>query len=276
MRDRTVRGLGMRRAGVAATFVLLLLFGGVSAHPCSIFSCRTEAGAFFCGNEDWTATDPVFQTHPAAGSSYGYVAFGWASYMPSYVQAGINSEGLCFDWAVVPSQSFVAAPGKKKLGSDATIDILKTCATVDEALAFIERYNFPNLASEHLFLADRKGASCVVEYNHGKVRVVKGGAYLAATNFHLSDTALGWYPCERYEKIDRGLSGETGKLLPRDLVRLLDAAHQEGEYPTIYSYVFDLTRLRMTVFHKHDFSKGAEYAVADLLASERTVRISAR
>jgi hypothetical protein len=32
----------------------------------------------------------------------------------------------------------------------------------------------------------------------------------------------------------------------------------------------------MTVFHKHDFSKGAEYAVADLLASERTVRISAR
>ncbi len=253
-----------------------LALQGVPVQPCSIFSCRTEAGTFFCGNEDWTATDPAFMTVPPRDGAYGYVAFGWASYLPDYVQAGINSEGLCFDWAVVPPQRFVSTPGKKPLPLDATVEILKTCATVAEALAFIEKNDFPNLANEHLFLADRKGSSCVVEYVRGQVRIVKGSAYLAATNFHLTDTSLGWYPCERYERITAGLSGETGKLVPADLVRLLDAAHQEGAYPTIYSYVFDLSRMKLTVFFRHDYTRSKEYLVADLLASGRTVRIAAR
>lgn len=266
-----------RQTGLAlAMLMILLLRGGSTAAACSIFSCRTEAGTFFCGNEDWTATDPALATYPARNGSYGYVAFGWSSYLPAYVQAGINSEGLCFDWAVVPRQAFVATPGKKSLPLDATVEILKTCATVDEALAFIEKHDFPNLASEHLFLADRKGASCVVEYNNGKVRIVKGAAFLAATNFHLTDTALGWYPCERYERIQAGLSGETGRLVSADLVRLLDAAHQEGQYPTIYSYIFDLSRMRLTVFFNHDYSKAMEYSVADLLRSQRMVRLSSR
>lgn len=266
----------MRIYAVAVLFALLIFFPCGDANPCSIFSCRTEAGVFFSANEDWTATDPVFQTHPEKNGAYGYIVFGWASYMPRYVQAGVNSEGLCFDWAVVPKQPYTATPGVETLPLDATIDILKTCATVDQAVAYIERRNFPNLASEHLFLADRKGASCVLEYNHGKLRIVRGGAFQIATNFHLSDPALGWYPCDRYAKIERGLSGETGKLSQRDLVRLLDAAHQEGSYPTIYSYVFDLTRMRMTLFFKHDFSKGTEYLIADLLKAERTVRIAAK
>ena len=203
-------------------------------------------------------------TYKASGKAHGYLILGWKRYLPSYPQAGINDAGLCFDWAAVPPQRFTAVPGKPDASLDITIDLLKSCSTVEEALAYISGYNVSHFAEEHLMLADKSGDSCVVEYSGGKLHIIRNDAeYQFVTNFHLSDPSLGWYPCERYRKLETFFK-EPGEKTGR-LSEALDAVHQEGAYPTIYSYVFDLSAMRMTLYYNHDYTRAKTYSVPELL-----------
>lgn len=242
------------------------------AGACSIFMYSVGGRTYFCGNEDWTARDPAMRSYQARKGAYGYVLFGWESYLPSYAQAGINSEGLCFDWAMVQGTRFVHDPSKASLTSDFTIDALRECADVDEVLRFIEGKEIPQLAEEHLMFADASGRSCVLEYGRDGMKVVRNDkSYQYITNFRLTDPAMGWYPCWRYSKLEALFAKPDGK--EADLAAILDAVHQEGSYPTIYSYVFDLGRKRLRVFYDHDFRSPKDYSLADLIGRASLVRI---
>jgi hypothetical protein len=245
-----------------ALALLLATSGG--AFPCSIFKYVVEGRTYFCGNEDWTARDPAINTYKARGNEYGYVVFGWRSFLPRYIQAGINAKGLCFDWAAVPPQRYRRDPDKRDLSMDFTVEMVKSCATVAEAIDFVKRYNIPHFAEEHLMLADATGRSCVIEYNHSRLRII--------TNFHLSDPALGWHPCDRFAKME-SFFHEAGNKEDR-LVQLLDSVHQEGRYPTVYSYVFDLAGKEITVFLDHDYRVKRTYLLDELVERDGTLDIS--
>ena len=183
--------------------LLLLLAVPISVYPCSIFRYTIDTRTYFCGNEDWTLADPAIQTFKAQGSDYGYILLGWKSFLPSYAQAGINSKGLCFDWAAVPPQQYVRDNTKKDLTLDFTIDVLKRCANVGHAIEYIKSFNISHLAEEHIIFADKTGKSCVIEYNHSKLQVVQDDSEAQfITNFHITDKSLGWYPCRRYAQME--------------------------------------------------------------------------
>jgi len=255
MKNRTLAGAALLGA---------LFLHALPVFSCSIFKYADGEHVYFSGNEDWTATDPAIMTLPAAEGAYGVVLLGWKSFLPRYPQAGINSEGLSFDWAVVPSQNYRSIPGKDDLTLDSTIQILQLCKTVDEVVKLLERYNFSHLAEEHIMFADRTGKSCVIEYTKGERRIVMNDARAQyITNFNLTDKEAGWYPCERYAKLDAAFG--QSELSETQLIELLDSVHQEGQYPTIYSYVFDLTTLRIKLFFNHHYGTFKEYSVNQLL-----------
>lgn len=253
----------------------LILLASIAAvgDPCSIFKYTAEGRTYFCGNEDWTASDPAIQTVKARGSDNGYILLGWKSYLPRYVQAGINSRGLCFDWAAVPPQGYVRDSAKNDLTLDFTIDVLKRCATVDEVATYIRSYNIPHLAEEHIMFADRRGKSCVVEYAHSQLSIMETDSeHQFMTNFHLSDNALGWYPCDRYSRMQAFFAEKGNKELR--LAGLLDSIHQEGQYPTVYSYIFDLSRMQITIFHNHNYLVSKRFSLDDLLSNDAVLEIS--
>jgi hypothetical protein len=242
-------------------------------YPCSIFRYSVEDRTYFCGNEDWTARDPAIQTFKSRGTSYAYVIAGWKSHLPHYAQAGINSEGLCFDWAAVPSQRYSRDDSKEDASLDITVDILKNCRSIDEAIAYIKRYNVPHLAEEHIMFADRTGTSCVIEYNNSRLHVIESNAesqYI--TNFHVSDPTLGWYPCARFASLEAFFREDGNK--ERRLVDILDAVHQESQYPTIYSYIFDLRKMEINMFYNHNFKARRVYRFADLVHRDSLIDIS--
>jgi len=257
---------------IISTLVLLVLIA-LSVYPCSIFKYATAGRTYFCGNEDWIASDPAIQTIKPKDNDYGCILFGWRSFLPRYVQAGINSKGLCFDWAAVPQQRFVRDATKKDLSLDFTVEVLKRCANVDEAIEYISSYNIPHLAEEHIMLADRTGKSCVIEYNHSQLQLVRDNSeFQFMTNFHLTDKSLGWYPCDRHAKM-AAFFNERGNKETR-LVELLDRVHQEGQYPTVYSYVFDLSSMKITVYYNHNYRSGKTWSLGDLTAKDAILDIS--
>jgi hypothetical protein len=252
--------------------VLTLLTIATSAFPCSIFKYSINGRTYFCGNEDWTATDPAIMTSKPKGNDYGYILLGWKSYLPRYVQAGVNSMGLCFDWAAVPSQGYVRDSAKDDLTLDFTVDVLRKCANVDEAVAFIRRYNIPHLGEEHIMFADSGGKSCVVEYNHSQMHlVVDQSEAQFITNFHLTDRSLGSYPCQRYAKME-AFFRELGSKETR-LVELLSSIHQEGQYPTAYSYVFDLSTRQITLFLNHNYQAKTVLSMDKMMESDRVLSL---
>jgi hypothetical protein len=259
------------------TFLTLLMFfilANVSAFPCSIFSYTDGNNIFFCNNEDWIFKDPVLGTHPATKNSYGYITFGWGAYYPGYPQGGVNSEGLCYDWAMIPKQKYHSDPKLPELHGDLGLAILQQCKSVDEAIALIKKYNYPHFAEEHLFLMDRKGKSCVVEYNEGKLKILTPEKkYLLATNFHISNSSLGGYPCTRFDKIDTRLKSLKGKAGLPELRDALSEGHQEGEYPTIYSYIVDLKNMKLHVYWNHVYSSSKEYDIKSILAKKTVIKI---
>lgn len=253
--------------------VALFLVSSIASYPCSIFRYTTGGRTYFCGNEDWTARAAAIQTRTAAGGDYAYALVGWKGLLPRWVQAGVNSEGLCFDWAAVPPQPYVRDPARPDLSLDFTVDVLKSCATVDDAIEFIARHNIPHLAEEHIMFADRSGKSCVVEFNHEKLRVIADNSeFQFVTNFHLTDPSLGWYPCERYSRMEAFFKGGGNK--ESRLVELLDSVHQEGQYQTVYSYVVDLTAGKISVFSNHNYRSGKTYSLNDLFAQDVLVDIA--
>ncbi len=122
---------------------------------------------------------------------------------------GINEKGLAC--AIL---ELLGKPTKQKNGNPpftttvALRGILDKCATVDEAVAFMEKYEMHDLlgACYHYFFTDASGQSAVVEYMDNKMyvyRQTKPDESLKLTNFYITEGGK----CkekgrDRYEKIE--------------------------------------------------------------------------
>lgn len=57
------------------------------------------------------------------------------------------------------------------------------------------------------------------------------------------------------------------------LLLLAPAVHQAGSYPTVYSYLFDLSRMTITVFHDHDYAANRVYSLDGLVQRNASIGI---
>jgi hypothetical protein len=133
--------------------------------------------------------------------------------------------------------------------------ILGTCATCEDVKAFFEKSNIPALERARFPVADRSGASLVVEYGQGRVQFVKSDTwYQIATNFVISNISDGRYPCWRHRTADKILS--EAKELSLDLIRdVLEKTHQEGGSLTVYSNIYDLIKGTIHIYSLRNFEE---------------------
>lgn len=254
--------MGLKRFFFIGLFCLLgFTMMTIQTLACTIFYVKGSATDYFAGNEDWFFTDPVISVTPGNKQDYGYMVMGWNSYLPRYPQAGINENGLCFDWASLSSQQYPKNPRRKDTDEDLMVLILRKCRTVDEAVELIKKYNWPQFGQEHLLIADRTGNSCVVEWSRDDYVFIKNRQpYQVVTNFSLTDPKIGNYPCKRFDMIQSALKEAQRQTITQERVKtFLDQTHQEGRNPTVYSYIFDLKTLKVTIFPNHRYSEGKTY-----------------
>jgi len=158
----------------------------------------------------------------------------------------MNEHGLFFDYAALD-------PVIKEFNEQGVFmyieEIMETCRTVKEAVAFLEEHGY-SFNRAQLLLADATGNSVIVTPE----RIIRRkGDYQIATNFNACSPEEKT-SCRRYQHLEDGLAG--AEKISTDLFRdLLQRVHVEGKNTTLYSKVFDLKAKTVTVYNFHDFGR---------------------
>ncbi|WP_460926599.1 carcinine hydrolase/isopenicillin-N N-acyltransferase family protein [Spirosoma agri] len=202
---------------------LTIIYPVGSTFGCTIFVLTDAKRTLFFNNEDYSnpATRVWFQ--PPTNAYYGcaYLGFndGWA-------QGGVNEYGLAFDWVAGVNQAYTPSPKLKSLQGNPAERMLESCKTVDQAIAFYQRYTEPGFATARILIADKTGASVIISTNNGQLY------------FELSYQSRGFgYGSESLKKM---LTPTLGPSIENGLP-ILKACRQSGMYATKYSSVYDLT-----------------------------------
>ena len=183
---------------------------------------------------------------PGEGGKYSRFCLGYAG--DNTVQGGVNEKGLWLDSFSVEAKPVAASPGKT-VQSDMHDKIMAECATLEEVVALLRRYNNPFLSDNMLMVGDRTGASAIIE---GNAVLPRRGPYQIITNFRQSEHPNGSEVCGRY-KIAEAMLKADPHVSVDGMRKILAAVHQEGSVPTIYSYICDLRNGKLYLYHFHNF-----------------------
>lgn len=243
--------------------VLLLLVGAVKQSPaCSIlYYIDTTTGKIYAvNNEDyWYHVKAYIRIEPREGEQLARLWYGWND----FAQGGINESGLFFDGATTPEEAL--AEGHTQPKGNLGDQILARCKTVQEALAYLEQQKIA-LTNGHLLFGDRTGNAVVVEWVSGQRRTVPiAHNQLMVTNFLLTDTTRGNYPCPRYAAMEQELNRlrqsknpvglrEVGQVAARAVQpKSKDATGREAG--TLYSTFINITDMEFVLVYQLDNAK---------------------
>jgi len=187
----------MSRALLIILTILSLSFNN-QVNACSvIYYLDSISGKIYVANHEdfWYDTKAYIQINPRTKNKLARLWYGW----DDFAQGGINEAGLFFDGAVTPLDSITL--GYHKPVGNLGDEILAACSTVDEAIRFLESKKVA-LSNAHMMMGDSLGNAVILEWIEGEARIIRRmGQILVMTNFLLSDTLKGNYPCYRYNSI---------------------------------------------------------------------------
>lgn len=239
------------------------------ASACTIFTVSEDGVVFFGNNEDYVNPNTYYWVEPSQGGYYGGVYFGFDNFWP---QGGINETGLAFDINSLPATPMI---DHFELPYPDTYDgytILRNCATVDEAIAHVQQFNWGPAMWGQIHVADANGDAVVIGPGpDGELvftRKGTGNSYLISTNFNVAGPAGQESECQRYQITDELLKkvGISEQLTPEYVKQVLDAAHQESaDTNTLYSTIYDLKRGIILIYYFHQFEEVVELSVKDEL-----------
>jgi len=204
--------------------VLALVFCGLmclSGHACTIFVLSDTNRTLFCNNEDWSNPKSRIWFVPAAGTNFGCVYVGFDD---GFAQGGMNTEGLASDWVAgfhepwSPDPSLPTSAGNRQL--------LETCATVEDAVAFFRGHRELGFYTARVLVADRTGASAIIGAKDGKLQVEK--------STHCRGFGYG------AQTLDMMLELRSSEPTVTNGAYILRASLQKGKFATKYSNIFDL------------------------------------
>lgn len=241
--------------------VLLLITSlFTTANACSVFYYIDKATGkiYVANNEDYLFdVNAYIQIEPAAKGKLANLWYGW----DKFAQGGINEAGLFFDGAVTPEQS--VPKGHKNKKGNLGRDLLATCHNVQEALTLLEERNII-LSNAHMMIGDSTGHAVVVEWLDGVRQIIPiKNNRLVMTNFLLTDTTQGNYPCYRYNAIIDKMNAAEGKdsLSFLEVSNFLSGAAQppntiEGKTGgTLYSTFINISDMELALVYKLDNNK---------------------
>jgi hypothetical protein len=126
---------------------------------------------------------------------------------------------------------------------------MEECSTVAEVLTVFDQYNLDFLETMQLMISDATGASVIIE---GDYIHLKQNYYQVVTNFRLSQNDPP-YPCWRYNTaVD--MFTNTTTISTDFFSSICNATHQEGEYPTQFSTVYDLQQKFIYLYCQHNYN----------------------
>jgi len=233
------------------------------AQACAILSLHRDGQVLMGNNEDYIKPGAIWFSR-GSRRAYGRVNVG---FYDKFAQGGMNEKGLAFDAATLQEVPWSADP-KKETPRNLIEKIMDECATVEEALAYFERYNCTHLANAQFYFADAKGDAAVVAWlpDRGLSISRPEGEYLIATNTRLEASG---YRCQRHVRVSQVLEERKGPGLEA-IAAALEAIHQHGPHAfTSYSTIYDLKARKVHVYNLADFSAVKVFDLAEELARQR-------
>ncbi|PTX61397.1 choloylglycine hydrolase [Kordia periserrulae] len=183
-------------------FALSLVLPTASLACSVMYYVDANTGKIYVVNSEdyFLDVDAYIQIEPKTKKKFARLWYGW----DNFAQGGINEKGLFFDAAVTPTQKRVKGYSnpKNNLGDK----LLATCATVEEAIAFLEAEKIA-LDKSHIMFGDKTGKAVIVEWIDGKKKLHwMQDNKLIMTNYLLSNPEAGNYPCYRYKSIEKRIA----------------------------------------------------------------------
>ncbi len=253
--------------------IRILLPGLAERHSCSVIATRPEMATDGHGrlgrNHDWPAalTD-VLLVFTAPETGHPTVVM--TRRMPGFAASdGMNAAGLASGLASVRNVGYASPAGPALVSTAAYRLVLEQCANVAEAVAMLRRLPVafinasPDELVSHILLADRSGASAVVEFlPEGIVASQTDTPYQVMTNSHWAGPA-DQPSCPRYNAAAAGLEGVRGALDEAPMMKIIRSIHGSTQWTIVY----DLQDLSLQLSLPGDgFSHVYEFSLADMLA----------
>jgi hypothetical protein len=215
---------------------------------CTAF-CASDANQVLVGNnEDYNNPRTRIWFVPGKSGTFGRMYVGFDNMFP---QGGMNERGLWFDGFATPPIQATSSSKLPRPDHNLADQALATCSTVEEVVQLFSRYNRAFLTNAILMFADASGDAASIEPD---AIVRKKGRYFVQTNFHQSRPEEHGR-CPRFKTATRMLEDAGDKISVDLFRRILGATHQQGEYPTLYSNVYELKSRTMHLYHLHDFNR---------------------
>ena len=247
-------------SGAVAIFgtVAGTVFGNSVVLACTAF-CAVGSGQVLVGNnEDFTNPRTKIRFVPATDGSYGRMYVGFDDLWP---QGGMNEHGLWFDGFAAPPIGDEGAAQLPSFPGNIIDKAMAECRTVEEVVRLFSQYNRAFLREGILMFADASGDAVSIERN-AIVRKTRG--HFVQTNFHQSRSRTA--PQDGRFLTASAMLERAGDRISIDLFRsILEATHQRGSAPTLYSNIYDLRARRMYLYFFHDFERVVTFDLADEL-----------
>jgi Acyl-coenzyme A:6-aminopenicillanic acid acyl-transferase len=212
--------------------LLMFLLAPLSIKACTIFTLTDTSRTLFCNNEDYDTPQTRIWFIPGNHEQYGRVFVGFNNW---WGQGGMNSAGLAYDWVAGYNETWKRDPRMKSSSvANPSEQMLATCATIEEAIAFFKSHWDPQLSYAKALIADRTGASVIIGAKNGQldIEILK-----QSRGFGFGG-----------EIVDKMLAEKPGPTLA-NAASILKLARQDGQYATKYSNVFDLKSGDIFLFH---------------------------
>lgn len=240
-----------------ASILLIFIFclsPGSDSFPCTGVTSKTLKGVLVGSNEDYNSTykDIIARIYPAQAGKYGYLATGFQRH--SYFMMGLNDQGLFLDMFTLPNvYQWVRDPKKQDYNGSIEQKIMEECATVEQAITLLNRYNNPSMGAYpyQIFVVDSAGNSAVICWADGKIESIrKKGDFQVVTNFYLKHPERGWYPCWRYSAATEQMeqADEFSFRLFRDILNRVNLGSN-------YSQICNISKGEIYIFNNHTFDE---------------------
>jgi len=229
---------------------LLFILSFDKLFACLILFITDGKLVLVANHEDWYAQDAEVTFITAHNNKLGMLYFDFAS--EKTAQGGMNTAGLFFDGTRTPYAPYPANNKKANCSCYIWTKILGECSTVNQAIAYIEKYKIPEIEDVHILLADRNGNSAIVGVYNKELQIHRrNGEHQLLTNFNISNPSYGdAQPCERFATATSMLSSDSS-VTRSNLEKILSKTHQDDF--TAYSNVYNLTAGEVTVYFRHNF-----------------------
>lgn len=228
---------------------------------CTVFYASDDQVALGGNNEDDRNPRTKIWFVPPENGKYGLALVGFEDYA---WQGGVNDHGLFFDGTAVRVVSVPQEPGKPVLdGWSLLYKAMTECATVDCVVQLYDRYSRgPGTPNGQRLFGDALGNSVIIE---PLVNIRKEGQYQVVTNFFQSEVPPESRTDARYRIATEMLQGADHYSV--NLFRnILNATHQETDWQTVYSTIYDLKQNVIYLYYFHDFDHVVTFSLKDELA----------